>query len=122
VNKRVPLPAADTTAARARLDERRHQLEQMVAAEHAMADSTHDVTDRKDEAHDELQAAIASADMRRHLAELREIRLAHERITEGSYGECVSCGLPIAPGRLQAQPTAMRCTMCQSALERHSQF
>jgi RNA polymerase-binding transcription factor DksA len=109
-------------AARQRLDERARQLEQLITAAQADVNSSHEVTDRKDEAHDELQAAISSADMKRHLAELREIQRARERIADGSYGECINCGLPIAPGRLLAQPTAMRCTMCQSALERHSQF
>jgi len=115
-------PASPDDAARARLDERARQLEQLIAAAQADVNTGHEVTDRKDEAHDELQATIASADMRRHLAELQEIRRAYERIADGSYGECIACGLPIAPGRLLAQPTAMRCTMCQSALERHSQF
>jgi DnaK suppressor protein len=116
------LPTPPDLAARERLEERARQLEQLIAAARAEVNSGHEVTDRKDEAHDELQAAIASADMKRHLAELREIQRARERIADGSYGECIACGLPIAPGRLLAQPTATRCTMCQSALERHSQF
>ena len=122
VTTRVPTPADVAAAARQRLDERARQLEQLISGAQSEVNSSHEVTDRKDEAHDELQAAIAGAEMRRHLVELRDIQLARERIADGTYGECVNCGLPIAPGRLLAQPTATRCTMCQSALERHSQF
>lgn len=52
------------------------------------------------------------------LAELREISAALERIELGSYGICIQCGEPIPFLRLQAYPTANRCTACQLVHER----
>jgi DnaK suppressor protein len=40
---------------------------------------------------------------------LTEIDAALERLAAGSYGTCETCGDPIAPGRLQARPTARTC-------------
>lgn len=57
----------------------------------------------------------ATGDKRRQL--LREIERALERIENGSFGACEECGEPIAPGRLQANPTARYCIDCAEALE-----
>ena len=35
-----------------------------------------------------------------------------ERVADGTYGVCASCGDPIAPGRLEARPTARTCIAC----------
>ncbi len=34
--------------------------------------------------------------------------------------ECVDCGEPIEPKRLQANPTAVRCIACQTILEQRN--
>ena len=34
------------------------------------------------------------------------------RVADGTYGTCVVCGGPIAPGRLEARPTAATCIGC----------
>lgn len=53
-----------------------------------------------------------------HLAqELQAIEAAQARIREGSYGLCDECGNEIAPARLQALPSAVRCIECQSRIE-----
>lgn len=52
------------------------------------------------------------------LAELREISAALESIEIGSYGICTQCGELIPFLRLQAYPTAKRCTACQLVHER----
>jgi RNA polymerase-binding transcription factor DksA len=109
-------PQADQI--RLRLDERAQQLAQLIAAEQHHDAASHDVTDLKDGAGDEAQAEIASADVERHLAELRQIEQARARLAAGTYGECVACGEAIAPARLAAQPAAARCTACQAAEER----
>ena len=46
------------------------------------------------------------------LEEAREIRAALQRIADGTYGTCASCGAEIAPARLKAQPTATLCINC----------
>ncbi len=45
-------------------------------------------------------------------ASIREIQEALDRIADGTYGECESCGKPIAEGRLKAIPEATRCVDC----------
>jgi DnaK suppressor protein len=37
---------------------------------------------------------------------------ALEKLAEGSYGTCDSCGGPIAPARLRAAPESVRCIDC----------
>ena len=43
---------------------------------------------------------------------LVEIDAALGRLREGTYGTCEGCGRPIAPGRLEARPTARTCIDC----------
>jgi DnaK suppressor protein len=44
--------------------------------------------------------------------EIREIRLALQRIERGDYGKCESCGRPIAAERLEALPWVSSCIRC----------
>lgn len=46
------------------------------------------------------------------IAERTEVAEALERVDAGTYGICVVCGRPIAPGRLEARPFATRCVAC----------
>jgi DnaK suppressor protein len=48
---------------------------------------------------------------------LRLIEEALERITEGSYGECLNCGEEIAQKRLDAIPWTPHCIRCQELQE-----
>jgi RNA polymerase-binding transcription factor DksA len=45
-------------------------------------------------------------------AEVTQIRVALERIANGSYGVCASCGEPIGSERLAAVPSALTCVKC----------
>ena len=49
---------------------------------------------------------------------LRKIEVALERIREGTFGECSSCGEQISVRRLEAMPFAAYCRDCQESLER----
>ena len=51
--------------------------------------------------------------------ELAAVDGALARIDEGSYGVCSDCGEDIPPARLDANPSATRCTRCQQEFERH---
>lgn len=42
-----------------------------------------------------------------------EIDEALDRIQEGTYGACVSCGTQIPPERLEARPYARECVDCK---------
>ena len=48
------------------------------------------------------------------LTEITQIRSALKRMQEGTYGECVQCGEPIAEKRLEAIPHATLCITCAS--------
>jgi RNA polymerase-binding transcription factor DksA len=48
------------------------------------------------------------------LTEITQIRMALQRMQEGTYGECVQCGEPIAEKRLEAIPHATLCINCAS--------
>jgi RNA polymerase-binding protein DksA len=45
---------------------------------------------------------------------LAEVERALDKLTEGTYGQCESCGKPIAPARLEAKPAARTCIDCAS--------
>ena len=49
---------------------------------------------------------------------LDQTRHALERIDEGTYGDCESCGTPIGKMRLQAFPRATLCMTCKQKQER----
>jgi len=52
-----------------------------------------------------------------HLASLREVERALDRMRQGTYGVCVDCGNPISYARLHAYPTAQRCREDQERFE-----
>ncbi|MGO0576346.1 TraR/DksA family transcriptional regulator [Ornithinimicrobium panacihumi] len=49
---------------------------------------------------------------------LLQTKHALERIDQGSYGDCESCGTPIGKMRLQAFPRATLCLTCKQKQER----
>jgi len=44
--------------------------------------------------------------------EILQARAALQRIKNGTYGICSSCGNPIDADRIKALPTALRCIKC----------
>lgn len=49
---------------------------------------------------------------------LREVDEALDRIEEGTYGICDSCGNPVSSKRLQIKPFAKYCVECQNLIEK----
>lgn len=45
---------------------------------------------------------------------LSDVEAALAKLDDGSYGQCSSCGEPITPARLDAQPAASECIDCAS--------
>ena len=62
---------------------------------------------------DEVLDALAEAERQ----QARAIRAALQRMTDGNYGRCVTCGAPIAPRRLAALPYATQCIACVTRAE-----
>ncbi len=77
-----------------------------------------DVADPGDQSTADLLADLNLAVIDRHINEIRAVERALLRIGSGAYGICVDCDEPIGAARLQAQPTATRCSRCQT---RHEQ-
>ena len=77
-------------------------------------DAVGDLADQADIGHqrEEENGAVA-----RDVRELRAIESAHQRIACGEGGICVDCGEAIDFSRLLVQPAALRCILCQSAVE-----
>jgi DnaK suppressor protein len=62
---------------------------------------------------DAMQAQqMALETERRNRARLILVRQALDRIEKGEYGDCLECGEPIDPRRLEADPAAGRCIGC----------
>lgn len=82
----------------------------------AVVDASRD--SNADDEHDPEGATIAferaqvDALVRDALARLESVDDALRRIDDGTYGICAVCGNPIAPGRLEARPTATTCVAC----------
>jgi DnaK suppressor protein len=84
-------------------------FEEMVAASRdSNADDEHD----PEGATIAFERAQLVAVIKQAKTDLDELDAAIGRITTGSYGLCERCGLPIAPARLEARPTARRCIAC----------
>jgi RNA polymerase-binding transcription factor DksA len=52
------------------------------------------------------------------IQQLELVEAALARLDAGTYGTCLRCGRPIAPGRLEALPWVAHCIECQTAIDR----
>lgn len=104
----------DTETVRARLLQRREELENRAMSAKAdlrhesdplSADFAEQVTQRES---DEVLGAISESARE----ELRQIQAALRRLEAGTYTTCAVCGEPIEEGRLAAVPYTDRCRNC----------
>ncbi len=61
------------------------------------------------------QQAMSVETNRRRGVALTRINAALRRIDEEDYGYCITCDKPIAPRRLEIEPTATQCIRCAEA-------
>jgi DnaK suppressor protein len=108
----------DLTAARARLEEIKNELDRSIAVltgtyqEHPLvADYPQDPADAGSNLaeSDRAEAILTAAKQRRLL-----VLDALARLDGGRYGLCIDCAKPVPEGRLEAKPEAARCLACQS--------
>ena len=78
------------------------------------ADETQDVADQ---AVSSYQKELLFTQGTNGHTQLSLVRLALERIDEGSYGECLQCGSTIGEKRLDALPWTPYCINCQEKIE-----
>jgi DnaK suppressor protein len=108
-------PKLDLAAIEARLRARREELRQLTAAHE---DESQPVElDRTGAGRlsrmDALQSQAMAAEVeRRREVELARIDTALDRLQDGEYGCCVSCGGEIAPRRLELDPAVPVCLSC----------
>lgn len=81
----------------------------------ASEESSQDIADRATSSYTKEFLFTQSANDR-NLLQMVEGALV--RISEGTYGDCVSCGNEINPKRLEAVPWARHCIGCQEKLEK----
>ena len=102
---------ADSAAAKARLEA---QLVELKGRQNRLAqdlavpldpDSSEQAVEMEDDVSLEGQAALVGR-------EIASVQRALLRIENGTYGECVRCGEPIAPKRLEVRPEAALCIKC----------
>ena len=107
-----------------RLTERRTELVHKVraATEFAKTENIVKVAGEVGDPGDESMAAqlvdLNLAEAQSEVRELRAIEEAFGRLADDTYGYCTECGTEIPYARLEAYPTAERCTECQARHER----
>jgi len=105
-----------TQAIRQRLEERLLYLQQRLdRVERARRRETNPLDqDWQEQAitrqNDEVLDSLDSEGQR----EVAALRAALKRLEDGTYGDCQTCGKPIAPARLEALPYAVHCIACAS--------
>ncbi|ACY99243.1 MULTISPECIES: TraR/DksA family transcriptional regulator [Thermomonospora] len=113
--------AVDTAAARRRLEVMLADLDRSMAL---LRGERTAVAGARLEAHPAdvgahlSDAEQADAALERLRRQRNSVLAALQRIAAGTYGRCVTCGKPIAAGRLEARPDAARCLTCQARYDR----
>ena len=112
---------SDQTRRRFQNELRQHQkrLEQSLLSavtqgREAAADDSQDVTDQ---AVTSYQKEMLFSQGTSGHEQLSMVRLALQRLHEGSFGECVHCGTAIGQKRLEALPWTPYCIDCQEKIE-----
>jgi RNA polymerase-binding transcription factor len=107
-----------------RLDQRQKALTSNIEEERrridneALSQLDADVGDQVDQAFVMTSVEMERGLIDRYTEQLGQIAAVRERLASGVFGQCADCGEPIGAARLQAQPTAVRCTDCQWRHER----
>ena len=104
---------------RTRLEERQSNLRRNVTrtqedGRQSDSDSAQDIADRASNSYTK-EFLFHQSNNERQL--LQMVQGALERIRQGTFGECISCGRDINPKRLEAVPWTRHCIECQEKLE-----
>jgi DnaK suppressor protein len=104
---------------RKRLESRQQDLRRMVSRTQQDGrtvdeDSAQDIADRAASSYNK-EFLFHQSNNDRQLLQMVEGAL--DRIREGNFGECISCGREINPKRLEAVPWTRHCIDCQEKLE-----
>lgn len=106
----------DKAAIRKRLMEHKAELSQRVDRIHEHARNPLEA-DSSEQAAQLGNVQVVSALEAEAVEQLAEIDAALQRLDTDQYGQCVSCGEPISPQRLQAMPASTQCLECAAAAD-----
>jgi DnaK suppressor protein len=118
------LTQGQITELRQRLQQRHAALRAEIREELLAADESRyiDLAGRVHDSGEELVADLLAdldiARLDRQVNEIRRIEAAFRRIDVGNYGICHDCDADIGYERLQSQPFAERCVVCQTQFEK----
>jgi len=118
LSKRMDKKKLDTF--KKRLEERQQSLRKTVSRTEedgriADQDTAQDIADRAASSYTK-EFLFSQSNNDRQLLQMVETAL--QRIREGAFGECVSCGNEINAKRLEAVPWTRYCIECQEKLEK----
>ena len=107
-------PGVNSNRMKVRLDQRRAEMERIiVTGEETRQGEVEEGALGRLSRMDAIQVQAMEAETaRRREAELHRIDVALERITEGEYGWCVTCGDAIPVKRLENDPAVAQCVGC----------
>lgn len=94
-----------------------HELDQPLLREEIAVENAPDTIDRVQHA---AQRDLAVRRIESGFARLQSIRLALQRVDDGTYGICMRCGDMISDKRLTAVPWASYCLSCQEIADQES--
>lgn len=92
-------------------------MEESARTVHHMQDEHFNLPDPNDRASQEEEFSIELRARDRERKLLRKIEKALNRLSNGDYGYCETCGLEIGIRRLEARPTAELCIECKQIEE-----
>ena len=78
--------------------------------------------DELDVASQDNATTLAKRLLERQQSYVKRINIALQKIEEGTYGECESCGEMISEKRLLARPVAVLCILCKEKQEKHEKM
>ncbi len=97
-------PRAALDALLAEYSARANAIRQDLARSHSPDFAEQALQRQNDEVLEALQAEAEEG--------MRKVGLAKLRLAEGTYGDCLRCGEPIEPARLQVLPACEFCLRC----------
>lgn len=65
-----------------------------------------------------VERELAIRQLESNFSRIQSVKLALERIEDGTYGTCIECEQEISPKRLKAVPWASCCVQCQEIADR----
>src|SRR5579875_2934117 len=117
VKSETPTPRVRRFEERLRQHQKQIERSMLIAVEQGRQAVAEDTLDVADQAVFSYQKEMLFSQGTEGHTQLTLVRLALERLDEGSFGECMHCGTTIGDKRLEALPWTPYCIECQEKIE-----